>query len=223
MTFYTESGYPVTVSPDQLAAYDAEGKRRREEAALQRRMAEAKVREQELKAQVGALSPADQLARDKFEWEKSQGKPQDKMQVERVQTANDALDIINQAKQIFSQGKATQSLLGKGYDVAAGAFGASTEGARAAAQLKALGGALVSKMPKMAGPQSDKDVLLYREMAGQIADDTIPLETRAAALSTVEALQRKYAGMQDAPQSPQGGFDTDKEARYQAWKAQQGR
>jgi hypothetical protein len=163
---------------------------------LEQRSKDAYAREAAMAKQ--AMSPADVLAREKFEWEKSQGKPQDKTQGERVQTANDALDIIAQAKDIFKQGKATQSLIGKAADFTAGAFGSSTEGARAAAQLKALGGALVSKMPKMSGPQSDKDVQLYREMAGQIADETVPLETRAAALSTVEALQRKYAGMQDA-------------------------
>lgn len=171
------------------------------DAALKRRLLMANVQQEEAKLQGGGvLSPADQLAREKFEWEKAQGKPQDKAQTERVQTATDALDLIQQAKGIFDAGKATESWIGKARDVGAGIFGASTEGAQASAQLKALGGALVAKMPKMSGPQSDKDVQLYREMAGQIADETVPIETRRAALDTVEQIQRKYAGQDAATQ-----------------------
>jgi hypothetical protein len=59
-----------------------------------------------------------------------------------------------------------------------------------------LQGALVSKMPKMSGPQSDKDVLLYREMAGQVGDSTIPVARRQAAAAEVRRLNEKYAGMQ---------------------------
>lgn len=180
------------------------------DAELKRRMMMAQVKEQEMRAQGGGMSPSDQLAREKFEWEKAQGKPQDKAQVERIQTATDALDLIQQAKGIFDAGKATESLAGKARDIGLGMFGASTEGAQAAAQLKALGGALVAKMPKMTGPQSDKDVLLYREMAGQIADETVPIETRRAALSTVEQIQRKYAGI--GPSSVSQPSNQDAEA-----------
>ena len=47
-------------------------------------------------------------------------------------------------------------------------------------------------MPKMSGPQSDKDVQMYREMAGELADDTKPIQTRLAALQTIEQLNNKY-------------------------------
>ena len=56
-------------------------------------------------------------------------------------------------------------------------------------------------MPKMSGPQSDKDVLLYREMAGRIGDTTIPTAQRLKALETVEALHGKYAPADGAGQS----------------------
>jgi hypothetical protein len=48
-------------------------------------------------------------------------------------------------------------------------------------------------MPKMSGPQSDKDVLLYRQMAAQIGDANLPIATRRAALNTVRQIQQKYA------------------------------
>jgi hypothetical protein len=58
--------------------------------------------------------------------------------------------------------------------------------------MRALGGALVAKMPRMEGPQSDKDVALYRESAGRIGDSTIPIARRKAALETVKELWTKY-------------------------------
>jgi len=119
----------------------------------------------------------------------------------RVRDARDALTIISEAEKLLP--KATGSYLGVGADMLAQGFGASTQGAQAAAQLKVLSGSLVSKMPKMSGPQSDKDVAMYREMAGQIGDATLPVSTRMAALKTLRGLQEKYAGIQPpAPQEP---------------------
>ena len=79
-----------------------------------------------------------------------------------------------------------------GVDFVGGALGYSTDNAKTTAQLKALSGQLVALMPKMSGPQSDKDVQMYREMAGNLADPTIPTETRLAALETIEKLNEKY-------------------------------
>lgn len=90
---------------------------------------------------------------------------------------------------------ATSSYFGAGADILGRTVGYSTEGAKATAQLKTLAGQLVSLMPKMSGPQSDKDVAMYREMAGNLADDTLPIQTRMAALQTIKALNDKYKGM----------------------------
>ena len=109
-----------------------------------------------------------------------------------VKDANDALALIDEAKRIIPQ--ATGSYLGAGVDQVGRVFGWSTKGDDAAAQLKAIEGALVSKMPKMSGPQSDKDVLLYRQMAGEIGDPTVPADRKLAALQTIEAIQQRYSG-----------------------------
>ena len=82
-----------------------------------------------------------------------------------------------------------------GVDFVGGALGYSTDNAKTTAQLKALSGQLVALMPKMSGPQSDKDVQMYREMAGNLADPTIPTETRLAALETIGALNSKYKSL----------------------------
>jgi hypothetical protein len=110
---------------------------------------------------------------------------------QKVAEAKEALALIQQAKDLIP--KATGSYAGRGIDLAARAFGKTNEGANNAARLQALEGALVAKMPKMSGPQSDKDVQLYRQMAGQIGDPTLPAEAKMAALQTIEEIQQRYA------------------------------
>ena len=125
-----------------------------------------------------------------------------------VRDANEALAIINQARKIIP--KATGSYAGVAADHIGRAFGGSTDGDIATGQLQALEGALVARMPKMSGPQSDKDVALYKQMAGVIGDPTIPRKRKLAALQTVEEIQRRYAGpQQSAPQTggASGGWD----------------
>lgn len=104
--------------------------------------------------------------------------------------ANSVLGLLDMAEPLLKQ--ATNSYAGTAVDKVAQAVGVSTEGAQASAQLKALEGSLVAKMPKMSGPQSDKDVLLYRQMAGQIGDSTVPVETRRAAVKVIRELNQKY-------------------------------
>lgn len=94
--------------------------------------------------------------------------------------------------------KATNSYLGTGLDVLGNAVGVSTQGAQATAQLKTLSGQLVSLMPKMSGPQSDKDVAMYKEMAGNLSDPTVPIQTRLAALQTIRELNEKYKSQNQA-------------------------
>lgn len=114
----------------------------------------------------------------------SQAQNEESMRIQRVDT------ILPEVKKLLP--KATGSYLGAGADIIGNAFGYSTDGAKATAQLKTLSGQLVALMPKMSGPQSDKDVQMYREMAGELADDTKPIQTRLAALQTIEQLNNKY-------------------------------
>lgn len=115
---------------------------------------------------------------------------QNKEGVQQGKDTQDIFSILNEARPLMEN--ATGSYGGVALDKAAQTFGVATDGAKATAQLQALQGALVSKMPKMSGPQSDKDVQLYREMAGQIGDPTIPREQRKAAMDTIESLNIKY-------------------------------
>lgn len=114
--------------------------------------------------------------------------------IKKVGDAKDVLGLLDEADQLLP--KATGGYFGSGVDAVLGAANVSTKGAQATAQLKTIQGALISKMPKMTGPQSDKDVQLYREMAGQVADSTLPTAQRQAASSMIRNLNEKYAGMQ---------------------------
>ena len=111
-------------------------------------------------------------------------KNEENTRIQRVET------IIPEIRALLS--KATGSYLGAGADLLANTIGISTEGAKATAQLKTLSGQMVAAMPKMSGPQSDKDVAMYKDMAGNLSDPTIPIETRLAALETIEKLNEKY-------------------------------
>ena len=143
-----------------------------------------------------------------------------------VAEAKESLKLIDQAEKLLDT--ATGSLTGTAVDVVAGALGKSTQGAQASSKLKAIQGALVAKMPKMSGPQSDKDVLLYREMAGQVGDSTLPNETRKAALQTIREIQERYAKVPEGSSKPAPEVSTPfkfspaKEDRYQQWLKKQG-
>lgn len=88
---------------------------------------------------------------------------------------------------------ATASGAGALADTAMGFVGKSTAGGDAAQQLETLAGWMTSNVPRMQGPQSDKDVLLYKTMAAEVGNRNKPVSARMAALDTLEKLQSKYA------------------------------
>jgi hypothetical protein len=94
---------------------------------------------------------------------------------------------------------ATGSGAGRLVDYATSAVGVSTKGDDASTQLETLAGWMTSNVPRMQGPQSDKDTLLYKQMAAQVGDRTKTRSARLSALDTLEKLQKKY--------SKQGGAD----------------
>lgn len=125
---------------------------------------------------------------------------------QRMTDANDAIPLIKDANKLLDT--ATGSYAGIARDVLAGSVGVTTEGSKSAAQLKALEGMLVSKMPKMSGPQSDKDVANYKQMAANVGDATLPAETRRAALQTVLNIQERYAGLPASKLAGKGSSST---------------
>jgi hypothetical protein len=113
------------------------------------------------------------------------------------------IDLVGEARTYLP--KATASGAGALVDQGAAFFGHSTGGAQASAALNTIGGQLVMAQPRMEGPQSDKDVLLYKQMAGDVANDKLPIATRAAALDAIEKLSQKYISGEYVPPTKQTG------------------
>lgn len=101
-------------------------------------------------------------------------------------------DSITMARDILSNKGPTGSYGGMALDVAGRIVGTDVAGAAAARQLTAIAGNLTSKMPRMEGPQSEKDVAMYMQMAGDVGNASLPVVQRLAALKTVEDLYAKY-------------------------------
>lgn len=120
-------------------------------------------------------------------------------------SAQSNLDTLDIAEPLIDI--ATGSVTGATADKVASWFGGALDGAKATAQLKILQANLMTNMPRMEGPQSDRDVQLYREAAGQLGDPTVPREIKKASIKTIRDIQSKYAerGTSGLPALPKGG------------------
>lgn len=133
----------------------------------------------------------------------------------RETQATNAINILNEAEKLID--KATGSYAGAAVDAAARTVGGSFESGDAIAQLQALEGALMMAQPRMEGPQSDKDVMLYRQMAGRLGDPTVPASQKKAAIKTIKSIHAKYANV---PQS--GGVPSQSPGMPSAGTVQDG-
>jgi hypothetical protein len=106
--------------------------------------------------------------------------------------ASNMLDLIDEARTLLPL--ATSGKLETMAKEAAQAVGYSTDASQADAQLKVIGANLTSNIPRMEGPQSDKDTQMYREAASDVANTLLPAGDRMAALKILEKIQKKYAG-----------------------------
>ncbi|RBL21890.1 hypothetical protein BRN31_23145 [Xanthomonas oryzae pv. oryzae] len=175
-------------APEEQAAATAAAQRAVELGTL---APELQMRTQDAVQRVGATTAVEAGAKRQAE--------QMGQREERTRDARDTLSLLARAEQILPG--ATGSRGGQLVDAAAGLVGSSTPGAQATAQLQTIAGQLTSKMPRMQGPQSDRDVQLYQQMAGDLANANIPVETRMAALRTIRALNQKYANQPAASQT----------------------
>jgi hypothetical protein len=115
---------------------------------------------------------------------------------------NEAKDIKNQYYANETYGlikpladeikKSTGSGIGTSVDTLAGKFGVGTTGAQAIAKLDVLGYQLSSNVPRFEGSQSDADVRLYQQAAGDLANSSKPVSVRLAALQAITQVLKKY-------------------------------
>lgn len=92
---------------------------------------------------------------------------------------------------------ASGSLAGTAGSALKGAIGYSDKTTQANQQLKMLSGWALSNVPRMEGPQGEKDVEIYKEMAGKIGDSTIPVGDRRAAVKTLLKLTQQYKPLEE--------------------------
>jgi hypothetical protein len=110
---------------------------------------------------------------------------------------NQIMTAIPQARALLKE--ATGSGAGALADKSMAFVGKSTKGAEAAASLDTLSGWLTSNVPRFEGPQSNIDVLNYQTMAARVGDRSLPIETRLAALDTLETMMNKNAELGGIP------------------------
>jgi hypothetical protein len=88
--------------------------------------------------------------------------------------------------------KSTGSGIGTSVDKLASKFGVGTSGAQSIAKLDVLGYQLSSNVPRFEGSQSDADVRLYKQAAGDLANSEKPIAVRLAALQAITQVLAKY-------------------------------
>ena len=110
-----------------------------------------------------------------------------------LQAAEDLLTGVTRTSdgQVVKGNLPTGSVVGSLYDKAASVVGASPAGAAEADQLKVVAARLIAKVPRFEGPQSDRDVALYRQAAAEAGNDNLPRARRLAAIKTMRQI---YAG-----------------------------
>jgi hypothetical protein len=95
--------------------------------------------------------------------------------------------------------------------------GVAPRGQNEAKRLEVIAAILTSKVPRMEGPQSDRDVELYKKAAGDAGNSGLPISTRLAALDTMQKLYGKYERLNapaanqqtQSPQSNQRRYTVD--------------
>lgn len=119
---------------------------------------------------------------------KVQGKPSatfEKTAALRQQLMADIDRTIPELEEITKDGglidQSTGSGIGRGVDWMARGVGIGTSGDIAISRLKPIADMVLKMVPRFEGPQSDKDTRSYNEAAGQLADPSMPTDTRKQA------------------------------------------
>lgn len=109
-----------------------------------------------------------------------------------VKNAKGAFDAISQVAPILQSGAPSSGWIQNQITKIANAANIPTKASEADSQLRVLGGALVGMQPRFEGPQGVLDVELYKQMAGDVSNPDIPIESRMAALRSMVNMQKKY-------------------------------
>lgn len=153
-------------------------------------------------------TPAQKSQREVGE---QKAKEQAKVDVEYADNqkkAKSAVDALTEAQTILESGKPTHSGIGTAVDKAAGFFGVSTTGAEADARLDSIAQNLVTRMPRLPGAASDRDVARMDEAIGKIGDGTLPIEVRLAAVKEAQKVLKGYYKLDESTGGGGGKVNT---------------
>jgi hypothetical protein len=109
-----------------------------------------------------------------------------------VTNAKDSFELMKEVGKILSSNEPSSGRLSNITTGAGEFFGQGGKASQADAKLKVLGGALTSKQPRFEGPQSNIDMAFYKQMAGDLDNPNLPIESRLQTLQTMISLQKKY-------------------------------
>lgn len=115
----------------------------------------------------------------------------------RARDSKEALTFLNEAERLLQ--KATGGRVGALGDASARLFNYTTEGAKAASQLDILAAKLVANVPRFEGPQSNIDVQMYMQAAGDLANRDKSTGERLSALQQMRQIANRYASQQSTP------------------------
>jgi len=122
----------------------------------------------------------------------------DKAAQARKKTEGDLDTAIGELEKATKDGGLIDQSTGSGagalVDMAAGFFGKATPGAIAAGRTAPIFDLVLKMVPRFEGPQSDKDTQSYKEAAGQLANPSVPNETKKQAGREILRLMKQRKG-----------------------------
>lgn len=109
---------------------------------------------------------------------------------QRVANMNSSKEALDDAQVLVRA--ATGSYAGNVADMVLRTFKVSLPGDQAIAALQVISARLVANVPRMEGPQSDRDVQMYKDAAGDLGNPNMPPARKLAAIRTIRMLDAKY-------------------------------
>jgi hypothetical protein len=153
------------------------------------------------KARIGAET--DLFYQPQIEGARATAKTQAETQAaaaKRARDSTEALNFLDEAEKLLQ--RSTGGRVGALGDASARLFNYTTEGAKAASQLDILAAKLVANVPRFEGPQSNIDVQMYMQAAGDLANRDKSTGERLAALQQMRRIANSYANTQPAATAP---------------------
>lgn len=116
---------------------------------------------------------------------------------ERARNAIDAMKLLGQAEAIFDVDANSDALTGSGFGANVVKpikefVGYSSNKTQNDADLNTISKNLLRFVPRFEGPQSDRDIETYKQMAGDIGNPGIPAKDRYVILRRAKAMQENY-------------------------------